>query len=368
MMNPLLKLDSKNLHIWLLSYFSRNLPVAARRQTPDPAKPIHIYFCFVDHFEPKWKRPPCDQERKRVDTWVEKYPRMAEKHRDSEGKHPQHVFFYPEEEYEEEHLNKLAGLCKQGYGDVEIHLHHRNDTSSSLQKKLHDFKCLLHEKHGLLRRDPDTGEIIYAFIHGMWALDNSRRDGDWCGVNNELTVLRDTGCYADFTLPSAPSDTQTRKINSIYYATDVPEKPKSHNTGIDVKKGCPPCGDLMIVQGPLALNWKFRKYHVFPRIENAEVSARNYPTKQRVDLWIKQHISLPGEPNKIFVKVHSHGAQEQNFNALLCGPRNDMHDYLESKYNDGKNYVLHYVTTWEMYREIKRIESDNCVQPFSKGR
>ena len=70
------------------------------------------------------------------------------------------------------------------------------------------------ERHGLLSRDRYTGEVGYGFIHGNWALDNSRPDGRMCGVDNELDVLRETGCYADFTLPSAPSPTQTRKINS----------------------------------------------------------------------------------------------------------------------------------------------------------
>ena len=80
------------------------------------------------------------------------------------------------------------------------------------------FKELLADRHGLLARRRDTGELPYGFIHGNWALDNSRPDGRCCGVNNELAILRETGCYADFTLPSAPSPAQTAKINSIYYA------------------------------------------------------------------------------------------------------------------------------------------------------
>ena len=73
-------------------------------------------------------------------------------------------------------------------------------------------------------------------------------------MNNEIEILRETGCYADFTLPSAPSPTQTRKINSIYYAVDDPHRPKSHDWGIDVgsrtravRRG------LMMIQGPLVL-------------------------------------------------------------------------------------------------------------------
>ncbi len=97
-----------------------------------------------------------------------------------------------------------------------------------------DFKDLLAQRPGLLSRYRDTGELAYGFVHGNWALDNSHPEGRACGVNDELTILRETGCFADFTMPSAPSPTQTRKINSIYYAVDDPGKPKSHDWGMDV--------------------------------------------------------------------------------------------------------------------------------------
>jgi hypothetical protein len=63
--------------------------------------------------------------------------------------------------------------------------------------------------------DPLSSRIAYGFVHGNWALCNSRPDGDWCGVNEELTVLAQTGCYADFTFPSAPSPTQPRMVNAV---------------------------------------------------------------------------------------------------------------------------------------------------------
>jgi SAM-dependent methyltransferase len=95
-----------------------------------------------------------------------------------------------------------------------LHLHHDGDTAEDLRRQLLEFKELLAERHGLLARRRDTGEIAYGFIHGNWALCNSRK-GECCGVNEELVILRETGCYADFTTPSAPHCTQTRKLNSI---------------------------------------------------------------------------------------------------------------------------------------------------------
>jgi len=295
---------------------------------------------------------------------------MAKKHRDSDGRYPQHTFFYPIEEYEPGHLEKIAKLCRQGLGEVEIQLHHDNDTEYRLRKKIEkgieDFK-----RHGLLSKDKETGKVKFGFVHGNWALDNSRKDGKWCGVNNEIGVLQELGCYADFTLPSAPSDTQTRKINSIYYAIDDPYKPKSHDTGIDValtlalshkwerEKG----EGLMIIQGPLALNWKRRKFHIFPKIENAEIAWHNKPTKNRIDLWVEQNISVKGREDWIFIKIHTHGAQEKNFDSLLGKPMHNMHNYLRTKYNDGVNFKLHYVTAREMYNIIKAAEAGESKEP-----
>src|SRR5205085_7242564 len=141
------------------------------------------------------------------------------------------------------------------------------DTADGLREKLGRFTGLLSEKHGLLKKDA-RGRISYGFIHGNWALDNSRADGRWCGVNNEISVLIETGCYADFTMPSAPADCQTTTINSIYFAIDDPLRPKSHDRGRVARVGAtPPANSLLMIQGPLGLDWKSRKWVVFPRLE-----------------------------------------------------------------------------------------------------
>src|SRR5262249_25076651 len=146
--------------------------------------------------------------------------------RDADGRPPRHTFFYPIEQYDAEEVAALAHLCLAGYGEVEIHLHHDNDSEDALRERLLAAKGLLAQRHGLLARARDTGELVYGFIHGDWALDNSHPHGRHCGVNNELAVLRETGCYADFTLPSAPEPTQTGKINCIYYAKGTPGRRK----------------------------------------------------------------------------------------------------------------------------------------------
>ena len=351
-----LAIRARNMQIWLGSYLRRRRPRAV-------SAPVHVLFCFVDHFEPMWGKVELPIQRQRMDRWCGDYRVMAGRHRDADGRCPQHSFFYPEEEYVQEHLDKLAALCAEGFGEIEIHLHHDDDTEENFCTTIRRFCELLHEKHGALSRDPVSGELSFGFIHGNWSLDNSRADGRWCGINNELILLRELGCYADFTLPSAPSDTQTSTVNSIYYATDDPNRPKSHDKGEAVRVGGSASGDLMIIQGPLALNWRERKFGVIPRIENADIRRSCPPTAERVDAWVRTGVHVVGRPEWVIVKVHTHGTQERDMDTLL-GPQMDaMHQHLESVYNDGMNYVLHYVTAREVYNIVKAAEAGKRGNP-----
>lgn len=347
---------ARNMHIWLGSYLRRP------RRAPCTG-PVHVMFCFVDHFEPAWGGAGLDVQRARVTRWCRDYRAMAGRHRDADGVPPQHSFFYPEEEYREEHLDQLAQLCADGFGEIEVHLHHDNDTAENFCATIRRFNDVLHQRHGALSRDPDTGELRFAFIHGNWSLDNSRADGRWCGINNELILLHQLGCYADFTLPSAPSETQTSTINSIYYATDDPDRPKSHDRGELLHVGGKTSGDLLIVQGPLGLDWRRRRFGVIPRIENADVRRACPPTPQRVDAWVRTGIHVQGRPEWVFVKVHTHGTQERDMDTLLGAEMDAMHAHLETAFNDGEKYVLHYVTAREMVNIIKAAEAGHAGDP-----
>jgi hypothetical protein len=340
---------------------SKNIPIIVagrlkrRRERWDGTR--HVFFCFVDHFEPLWLGADKKTGIERVEAWRKKYPQLVDGFRDNGDSPPQHVFFYPQEEYIPECLDKLSELQRGGYGEVEIHLHHDNDTSAGFREKIEWFKDKLHNEHGMLRRDPTTGRLAYGFIHGNWALDDSGVGGRWCGVRDEITVLRDTGCYADFTYPSAPHPTQPPVINRIYYAEDDPLRPKSHHRGTDAGYGQPPSGDLLLINGPLGLNWRRRKAGVLPSVENGNITGTNPVTPDRVDLWIRTAVCVRGWPRWIFVKVHTHGTQESNMDSLLAPPGARMYDDLLRRYNDGERYILHFVSAWQMYRCVKVLES-----------
>jgi hypothetical protein len=336
--------------------------LAAPRAAAPAAGPVHVLFCFVDHYEPRWGNADPATETRRVKTWVERYPQLCAGLRDADGCAPKHSFFYPSEEYRPEHLDALVGLCREGYGEIEIHLHHDNDTEAGLRTNLADFLKILDERHGAVPRTAD-GRLHWAFVHGNWALDNSRPDGRWCGVNNEISVLADMGCYADFTLPSAPDQTQTRTVNQIYYAKDD-ACAKSHDRGERVRVGGRQGdADLMIIQGPLGLRWKRVKGLPVPSIENSDVRANFPPVPARVDFWVEQGIHVEGRPEWVFVKVHTHGTQERDIDALLGAPVREMFEHLQARYNDGKRYQLHYVSAREMYNIARAAEAGHAGAP-----
>lgn len=348
----------KDMHTWIVGYIKRKKPSKS-----DIDGPIHVMFCFVDHYEPQWKnKDNIELERERVDRWMRDYPVMASKFIDADGFHPKHSFFFPEEEYRHEHLAKLSDLCHRGFGEIEIHLHHEDDTSDNLRRTLSNFAQTLHNDHGALAIDPQTQQPVYAFIHGNWALDNSHPQGKWCGVNDELIVLRETGCYADFTFPS-PDATQPSLPNTLYYAKDDPNKPKSYDTGREMKVNGSAWGDMLMLQGPLGFNKEESKFGFLPKIERADIRQNCQPTPGRVDNWVDTHIHVKGRPEWIFIKIHTHGAQDIDMDCLLGKPVESMHTHLTTKYNDGEHYKLHYVSAREMYNITKAAEAGESGNP-----
>jgi hypothetical protein len=341
----------RHMNRWLPAYFRER----ERYQPPKADEEIHVILCIADHYEPKAAKASPEVARNRVATWVEQYPKQFGSFKDSDGRTPRHSFFYPIEEYEKEYLDALAGLCRAGFGEVELHLHHNNDTPENLRAQLLKFKDTFANEHGLLSRHRQTGAVMYAFIHGNWALCNSRPDGTWCGINNEIPILLETGCYADLTFPSAPSPTQPPIINSIYYAVDRPGQPRSHE--IALEKGAATENALLMVQGPLVLDWSQRKLGVWPAVENACLQTSQPPSIERLANWLAAHVQVPERLDWYFVKLHAHGAEEHDHEALLGPPMVRFHEDLAKLARENPKFHYHYVTARELVNLIKAAQS-----------
>lgn len=351
-------LYKRNMHLWLWDYLFGNW-----RKDSNENKPKHIIFCYVDHFEPHHGNVDDEKAQQRMQTWLQEYPVLAKKYTDADGNHLKHTWFYPYDELSEIELEQLNRLCKDGLGEVEFHLHHKNDTSETLKEKLL-AGLEVFNKYGIAITEEE--QITYGFIHGNWALDNSIqiKGQNFCGVNDEISLLKETGCYADFTFPAYLEQSQPRYVNNIFYATDDPGKPKSHHTGQQSKVGIDSDKyDLMLVQGPMLLNWKRRKLGFFPNIEDGNIHKGNVFDKSKIDLWIKAGIHVQGKEDWIFVKIFTHGAPEKNYETVLGSDAERLFDYLTQKYNDGQNYILHFVTSREMYNIIKAAEKGEQGNP-----
>ena len=118
---------------------------------------------------------------------------------------------------------------------------------------------------------------MYGFVHGNLALGNSA-GGRFCGVDEEMQILADTGCYADFTLPSAPDQSQVPRINDIYQCGGPLDKARPHRSGPSVRVGVRPQLPL-IFTGPLVFNWSRRvKGLPVPRLDDG-FARRQLPAR-----------------------------------------------------------------------------------------
>jgi len=335
----------RHAELWFPGYLRSRLQ---NRGSPPPGR---VWLAIADHWEPYRGQPSDDTARARVASWQRQWPAIATRHADSTGRPPQYTFYYPQEEYRPEFLDILAEMRQRGIGDVDIHIHHHGEGEQDFVNRMSGFVETLASRHGLLRKQ--NGRPVFGFIHGNWALDNSRPDGKYCGLNNEITLLRDLGCYADFTMPSGNHPTQSRTVNCIYWVTDDPLRPRSYDRGVPVRPGAAGSGDLLMIPGPLGVRWTER---LKPRLENGELAYQDLPTPYRARLWLRL---APRIGRDIFLKLHTHGAHEPNAAALL--PKGGGLDRLFALLTDEcrrAGHELHYVSTWEMRQAVDRAASE----------
>ena len=112
----------------------------------------------------------------------------------------------------------------------------------------------------------------------------------------------------------------------------------------------------MLIQGPLVLDWRRRRWGVFPRPENGCIQASQPPHIDRLALWLKAGVQVPGRPDWFFVKLHAHGGHEYSHEVLLGEPMVQFHQDLADRARRDPNFHYHYVTAREMYNLVKAAE------------
>jgi hypothetical protein len=348
-------IKARDLFRWLPSYAWQRI---TRRPKYDG--PVHLIIALADHFEPSIFAGPAGvfadrgEQEQRVERWCRNYPKLVNDWRDAEGRPFRHTYFYPAEQYDKSLVERLAQHCHDGWGEIEVHLHHgvaAADTPENTRRQLVDFRDAL-AAHGCLSQLDGVGAPRYAFVHGNWALANSA-GGRCCGVDNEMQILAETGCYADFTLPSAPSEAQTAKINAIYECGLPLDQPAPHRSGRDLECGRTPTVFPLIIQGPLMLDFGRRKLGLpFPRLENGELSAHKAPASARLRLWRQAAITVRGRHDWVFVKLHCHGMDPRHEKAMLGELMRDLLRTIADESRGGHAYRYHFVAGREMVNII----------------
>jgi hypothetical protein len=324
------------------------------RRLPDIC-PLHLVIGVADHFEPMTRagasgeRVDFREQEHRLKKWCREYPAAVGDWRDNEGQPLRHTYFYPAEDYDEALIDRLAEHCHAGWGEIEIHLHHgveAPDTGEKTTRALVEFRDALAAR-GCLSRENGAGPPRYAFVHGNWALANSDQ-GRFCGVDEEMQILADTGCYADVTLPTR-SSAQIGKVNALYECALPLNQRAPHRRGFDLRCGRPPKTYPLIIQGPLLIDFSRRKRGwPFPGIESADLTGSNPPTLHRLRLWQEAGISVQGRPDWLFIKLHCHGMEPRDESAMLGSSIQHFLRELVEGPGNRTEYRLHFVTVREM--------------------
>jgi hypothetical protein len=357
---------------WSLPWLTRYPLWRARevlRRMKDEAGPQHLIMLVANHFEPFWgeggRAADLSTQQARLDDWCAMAERTGHAVRDPDGAPFSHTMFYPAEEYHPSLLERMAGLQRDGFGEVEVHLHHgveSPDTEENLRRVLVEFRDVLASEHGCLSRMDGRGAPMYGFVHGNLALANSA-GGRCCGVDSEMQVLLETGCYADFTLPSAPDQSQVPRLNALYSCGHPLREAVPHRSGPSVRVG-ESVGLPLIFTGPLIFNWQRRVRGLpVPRLDDGCLVA-HYPLDlKRFEGWRKAHISVAGRPDWIFIKLYCHGFFMQDQPAMIGEP---MRRFLETVLELGEqtgSFRLHFATAREAFNIVLAATDGHTGDP-----
>jgi hypothetical protein len=334
---------------WLLD-FLRTARRFDRRALP-AGRPVDVIVLVSDHYEPA-RRFGAAAAVESVRSWCAAYEELAGPHRDADGRVPQHTWFYRYDYPNPGCVRALSECCFRGFGEVEFHLHHGPDTHETFTATLEAGVEWFGTFGAMLSAEPRPRRR-FVYVAGNYALDNGAGDDRLSGCPTELRALPDAGCYADFTFPSLGSHAQPRLANAIYYAAED-GGPKSYDTGVPVEVGRPPSGDLMIFEGPMAIDW------AGGRVDDGALENTSLPHPARLAGWLSAHVHVRGRPEWVFVKLSTHAMQSRA--SFLSPALGEVFSAMEAWWNRPP-FRLHYVTAREAYNIVKAAEAGHSGDP-----
>jgi hypothetical protein len=309
----------------------------------------------ANHYEPSWtstgKILDIDTQLGRIDEWAEKALTLCDTVKGSDGVPLKHTYFYPGEQYDYRLLRVMAEMQARGLGEVEVHLHHgveTPDTDQNLRASLIQFRDILASEHKCLSRWSRSSEPMYGFVHGNWALANSA-GGRFCGVDSEMQILAETGCYADFTLPSIYSRAQVPRINAIYECGLPLSAPSPHRKGPGLRVGSAPALPILLT-GPTILDWRSaRRWPPVPRIDDGVLDNKYGLSMARARRWMDAGISVEGRPEWLFIKLYGHAFFPGDQDVLIGETARRFFSSLYEYGEETGEFKVHFATAREAF-------------------
>lgn len=332
---------------WAVDYL---LTGPEKSTIPDDQK--HVIFIMVDHYEHGCSATAAEKNR----IWCEKFREISDRHCDDYGNGFRYTWFYPYDHHVDEIVADLSDMALNGYGEVEFHWHMGITPKNKITLENYPEKLAeaiqWFQQFGAMVTEEENPRTAFAYIAGVWDLDASRKPFS-TGLTNQIQVLHDLGCYADFTFSTIGTAAQPDKINSIYYVKDDVTAPKSHNTGTDAEVGKPVDNEFMIFQGPIGI-------HCNGSLEYGAIESDPCFRPERIPRWFEANIHVKGRPEWVFIKVYSHGVQSQK--VILEYGMEEMLTALK-KYCSDRKIKLHYMTSREAYNVVKAAEAGKTGDP-----
>ena len=341
---------------WLSRYPQARIRALAERTAFEKK---HVIITVANHFEPAWKQGGGFLDLKSQIKRMKDYHAMArstgEAVLDVDGTKFRHTNFYPAEQYHPEILDMMAEMQAEGLGEVEVHMHHEGegpDTAENTRRVIETFRDTIAEQHKCLSKMDGRDTPMYAFVHGNLALANSW-GGKYCGVDNEMEILRDTGCYVDMTLPSAPDKSQVPVLNQIYECAlpmheAVPHR-KGNRVGVNGNVPLLP----LIFTGPLVLYWSRRKAGFpLPRIDDGALTANQPLNAARLRRWQSANVTVAERSDWIFVKLYCHGFFDYDQSACIGEDAKRFFGEAVEESEKSDNLKVHFASAREAFNMV----------------
>jgi hypothetical protein len=118
-----------------------------------------------------------------------------------------------------------------------------------------------------------------------------------------------------------------------------------------------------MIQGPLLITQP--RPWAKPRLENGMIAGSQPPTAQRLADWLRAGVSVQGRNEWLFIKLHTHGAREDN-TAVLLGPAMKQLHWALRDVSAKHGFEFFYVTAREMAQLVLQAERGFSVPDFER--